>query len=389
MAHVLPPAAPSLDACKHALAPPPQSPRWLYHVPAITAAARSHLGYSRPGSSPQSPQRPDPTSPSPWHAPELPASPKIRPKSSIVDGACSLNLHHAPASASRPLRTSSRVADTAPPACVPAPVQSGGSQNEWCFMCEFEKLIVEGKRCKTALSPTGILSRLNDIGSSFGPETTGIVDYRNYDVKKYAVGLVYGLLISFNVNSKPFFAVEEQRQLLDCSRPIYAGNTLCTVKYTGEDPCMMSIRSTSFSPTADAMSETKVAPITQVDLSFLNEGKSTWVNLTSQDTEWPDLANARVVVTGGRGLRSSENFKLLEQLAEKLGAAVGATRDAVEAGYVPNDLQGPNKMKSSNNVNHTVSNFEADDISMFTILALHISNCSFTKKPSTNMNIPL
>jgi electron transfer flavoprotein alpha subunit len=55
-------------------------------------------------------------------------------------------------------------------------------------------------------------------------------------------------------------------------RAIYAGNALCTVKYTDEDPCMMSIRSTSFSPTADAMSETKVAPITQVDLSFLSEG---------------------------------------------------------------------------------------------------------------------
>lgn len=54
---------------------------------------------------------------------------------------------------------------------------------------------------------------------------------------------------------------------------------------------------------------------------FQTLGKSTWVNLTSQDTEWPDLANARVVVTGGRGLRSAENFKLLEQLAEKLGAA--------------------------------------------------------------------
>ncbi|GJM97170.1 hypothetical protein PR202_ga14075 [Eleusine coracana subsp. coracana] len=124
-------------------------------------------------------------------------------------------------------------------------------------------------------------------------------------------------------------------------RPIYAGNALCTVRYTGDDPCIMSIRSTSFSPTSEAMSETKVAPITQVDLSFLSEEslKSSWVNLTSQDTERPDLANARVVVTGGRGLKSAENFKLLEQLAEKLGAAVGATRAAVDAGFVPNDLQ--------------------------------------------------
>ncbi|XP_039781503.1 electron transfer flavoprotein subunit alpha, mitochondrial-like [Panicum virgatum] len=134
-------------------------------------------------------------------------------------------------------------------------------------------------------------------------------------------------------------AIKEPRVFV---RPIYAGNALCTVKYTGEDPCMMSIRSTSFSPTTEAMSETKVAPITQVDLSFLSEGtigKSTWVNLTSQDTERPDLANARVVVTGGRGLKSAANFKLLEQLAENLGAAVGASRAAVDAGYVPNDLQ--------------------------------------------------
>uniref|UniRef100_A0A287TKV2 Electron transfer flavoprotein alpha/beta-subunit N-terminal domain-containing protein n=2 Tax=Hordeum vulgare subsp. vulgare TaxID=112509 RepID=A0A287TKV2_HORVV len=134
-------------------------------------------------------------------------------------------------------------------------------------------------------------------------------------------------------------AISEPRVFV---RPIYAGNALCNVRYTVESPCMMIIRSTSFSPATKYMSETKVAPITQVDLSFLREASSrkpSWVNLTSQDTERPDLANARVVVTGGRGLKSTENFKLLAQLAEKLGAAVGATRAAVDAGYVPNELQ--------------------------------------------------
>ncbi|XP_044985429.1 electron transfer flavoprotein subunit alpha, mitochondrial-like [Hordeum vulgare subsp. vulgare] len=64
-------------------------------------------------------------------------------------------------------------------------------------------------------------------------------------------------------------AICEQRVFV---RPIYAGNALCTVQYTGESPCMMSIRSTSFSPATESMSETKVALITQVDLSFLSEG---------------------------------------------------------------------------------------------------------------------
>uniref|UniRef100_A0A1D1YXX5 Electron transfer flavoprotein subunit alpha n=1 Tax=Anthurium amnicola TaxID=1678845 RepID=A0A1D1YXX5_9ARAE len=123
-------------------------------------------------------------------------------------------------------------------------------------------------------------------------------------------------------------------------RPIYAGNALCTVRYTGLDPCMLTIRSTSFSFSSEP--RTDGAPISLVDLSSFNEaafGKSRWLSHTSQDTEHPDLGNARVVVTGGRGLKSAENFKLLEKLAEKLGAAVGATRAAVDAGFVPNDLQ--------------------------------------------------
>ncbi|KAK1582763.1 hypothetical protein Q3G72_018027 [Acer saccharum] len=126
-------------------------------------------------------------------------------------------------------------------------------------------------------------------------------------------------------------------------RPIYAGNALCTVRYTGANPCMLTIRSTSFPiPPSSADSKCNEAPISEVDLSTLDEdylGKSRYVGHTSQDAERPDLGSARVVVTGGRGLKSAENFKMVEKLAEKLGAAVGATRAAVDAGFVPNDLQ--------------------------------------------------
>ncbi|GFP79183.1 electron transfer flavoprotein subunit alpha mitochondrial [Phtheirospermum japonicum] len=125
-------------------------------------------------------------------------------------------------------------------------------------------------------------------------------------------------------------------------RPIYAGNALCTVRYTGSDPCMLTIRSTSF-PSVSACSVSNAASIDKVDISTLSEddavGKSKYINLSSQDTERPDLGNAHIVVTGGRALKSAENFKLIEKLAEKLGAAVGATRAAVDAGFVPNELQ--------------------------------------------------
>ncbi|XP_057530066.1 electron transfer flavoprotein subunit alpha, mitochondrial [Amaranthus tricolor] len=124
-------------------------------------------------------------------------------------------------------------------------------------------------------------------------------------------------------------------------RPIYAGNALCTVRYSGESPCMLTIRTPSF-PVPALETRSTAAPITQVDPSAFDEDilkKSRFVNRSSQETERPDLGNARIIVTGGRGLKSAENFKMIEQLAEKLGAAVGATRAAVDAGFVPNELQ--------------------------------------------------
>lgn len=126
-------------------------------------------------------------------------------------------------------------------------------------------------------------------------------------------------------------------------RPIYAGNALCTVRYTGAGPCMLTIRTTSFPAThMSSGSKSDAAPVSLVDLSTFTQDtldKSRYLNHSSQESERPDLGSAKIVVTGGRGLKSAENFKLLEKLAEKLGAAVGATRAAVDAGFVPNELQ--------------------------------------------------
>ncbi|KAJ0234567.1 hypothetical protein HA466_0272810 [Hirschfeldia incana] len=124
-------------------------------------------------------------------------------------------------------------------------------------------------------------------------------------------------------------------------RPVYAGNALCRVRYTGAGPCVLTIRTTSF-PVTPITDESKKATISQIDLSNFEEesvSRSRYVGQSTQDTERPDLGSARVVVTGGRALKSVENFKMIEKLAEKLGGAVGATRAAVDAGYVPNDLQ--------------------------------------------------
>ncbi|KAL5131131.1 Electron transfer flavoprotein subunit alpha, mitochondrial [Glycine soja] len=100
----------------------------------------------------------------------------------------------------------------------------------------------------------------------------------------------------------------------------------CTLnhRYTGANPCILTIRSTSFPvPQKSVDSKSNEASISQVDLSTFDEDldKSRYISQTSQDDERPDLGNARIVVTGGRALKSSENFKLIEDLAKKLVAA--------------------------------------------------------------------
>lgn len=117
-------------------------------------------------------------------------------------------------------------------------------------------------------------------------------------------------------------------------RPIYAGNAIATVKSL--DPIkVMTVRTIAFTAAEKASGS---APIETISATA-TEKSSTFVSLQAEHSERPDLSSARVVVSGGRGLQSGENFKLIEALADKLNAAIGASRAAVDAGFIANDHQ--------------------------------------------------
>ncbi|SFT88135.1 electron transfer flavoprotein subunit alpha/FixB family protein [Sedimentitalea nanhaiensis] len=116
-------------------------------------------------------------------------------------------------------------------------------------------------------------------------------------------------------------------------RPIYAGNAIQTVK-SSDAKKVVTIRTSTF----DAAGEQGPAPIETVS-AVANPGLSEWVEDKVAASDRPELTSAGVVVSGGRGVGSEEDFKIIEALADKLGAAVGASRAAVDSGYAPNDWQ--------------------------------------------------
>jgi electron transfer flavoprotein alpha subunit len=117
-------------------------------------------------------------------------------------------------------------------------------------------------------------------------------------------------------------------------RPIYAGNALQTVQ--SRDPIkVITVRGTAFPPGASIGG---AAPIETV-AATAEAGLSAFVRAELSKSERPELTSARIVISGGRGMQSGDNFRLLERVADRLGAAVGASRAAVDAGFVPNDYQ--------------------------------------------------
>ena len=117
-------------------------------------------------------------------------------------------------------------------------------------------------------------------------------------------------------------------------RPIYAGNAIATVQST--DPVkVITVRGTGFDAAPAQGGSAAVESLAAVG----DSGKSSFVGRELAKSDRPELTGAKVVVSGGRGLGSADSFKILEPLADKLGAAMGASRAAVDAGYVPNDWQ--------------------------------------------------
>ncbi|AWM81140.1 electron transfer flavoprotein subunit alpha [Gammaproteobacteria bacterium ESL0073] len=117
-------------------------------------------------------------------------------------------------------------------------------------------------------------------------------------------------------------------------RPIYAGNAIATVQSSAAIK-VITVRTTNFDAVAAEGGNASIEVITEA----ANAGVSQFVNEELMASDRPELTEARVVVSGGRALQSAENFKLIYDLADKLGGAVGASRAAVDAGYISNDLQ--------------------------------------------------
>jgi len=117
-------------------------------------------------------------------------------------------------------------------------------------------------------------------------------------------------------------------------RPIYAGNAMATVE-SSDAIKVITVRGTGFDAAADEGGSASTEEIPASEDSQL----SSFVGQELTKSERPELTSARVVISGGRGMGSGENFALIEEVADKLGAAVGASRAAVDAGFVPNDYQ--------------------------------------------------
>ena len=163
---------------------------------------------------------------------------------------------------------------------------------------------------EVAADYTHVLAAATTTGKNFAPRTAALLDVAQ---------------------------VSEISDVIDADtfkRPIYAGNAIATVK-SSDAKKVITVRGTSFDAVA---AEGGSAAVEALDVAK-NAGTSSFVGEELAKSDRPELTSAEIVISGGRGMGNGENFEILYKLADKLGAGVGASRAAVDAGFVPNDMQ--------------------------------------------------
>tara|TARA_Y100000590_G_scaffold330249_1_gene375095 strand:+ start:606 stop:1559 length:954 start_codon:yes stop_codon:yes gene_type:complete len=163
---------------------------------------------------------------------------------------------------------------------------------------------------KLAEKYTHIIASANTFGKNFMPRVAALLD----------ISQVSDVI---TINNPDTFI-----------RPIYAGNALATVKSNDKKKCI-TVRPTSFDPAPTSGGSAQIEKIEAVSVPNISK----FLKKEETKSERPELGTARIVISGGRGMQSGDNFKLINAIADKLNAAVGASRAAVDAGYISNDHQ--------------------------------------------------
>ncbi len=208
-------------------------------------------------------------------------------------------------------------------------------------------LLIIGYKCENVVKASSNLSGVEKIYVNDNECFANFLSENSSEyIKQFSSGYSH-LLFTNNSNGKNIaprtaalldsMIIPDIIEILDndtFKRPIYAGNAIATCK-SKDKIKIITVRTTAFEETENIQSS---AEIFQKNQPIQNENTK-YLGSEIEKSERPELTSADIVVSGGRGLGSAENFQILEKLADKLGAAMGASRAAVDAGFVPNDWQ--------------------------------------------------
>jgi electron transfer flavoprotein alpha subunit len=209
-------------------------------------------------------------------------------------------------------------------------------------------VLVAGHNCDSVVRAAATISGIEKVlVADAAPFADGLAENVSQQILALALTHTYSHLVaaatSYGKNIMPRVAakldagqISEVTKVISADifeRPIYAGNAIATVQSLDEIK-VITIRTVNF-----AAATMTGAAVVQPIMAAADSGKSVLLSRNLARSGRPELSSARIVVSGGRGLGSSENFRILEPLADELGAALGASRAAVDAGFVANDLQ--------------------------------------------------